>query len=56
MCEAGDAKTEADRERNLEATNRAALAVFGKGRVRLIGINNTLPLIQIAGPRVSTNS
>jgi hypothetical protein len=45
----GGAKTEADRERNLEAMNRAALAVFKKGHVPLIGVNNALPLIRIAG-------
>lgn len=45
----GGAKAEADREKNLEAMNRAALAVFEKGHVPLIGVNNALPLIRIAG-------
>jgi hypothetical protein len=45
----GGAKTEADRENNLKAMNSAALGVFEKGHLPLIGVNNALPLIQIAG-------
>lgn len=45
----GGAKTEADREANLQAMNRAALAVFEKGHVPVIGVNNALPLIRTAG-------
>jgi len=45
----GGAKTEADRERNLEAMNAAALEVFEKGHVPVIGVNNALPLIRLAG-------
>jgi hypothetical protein len=34
---------------NLEALNRAALALFEKGHVPIIGVNNALPLIAVAG-------
>ena len=44
------ARTEADREANLLAMNRAAYQVFRKGHVPIIGVNLALPVIQAAGP------
>lgn len=46
------AKTQADREANLLALNRAAYQVFRKGHVPIIGVNLALPMIQAAGPQV----
>lgn len=43
------AMSEADRDRNLLALNRAALEVFRKGHTPIIGVNLALPLIQMAG-------
>lgn len=43
------AATEAEREANLRAMNEAALAVFERGHVPVIGVNNALPLIRVAG-------
>ena len=43
----GDAET---RARNLAALNAAALAVWEKGHVPLIGVNMALPMIGDAGP------
>ena len=45
------AKSEADREANLLALNRAAYQVFRKGHVPVIGVNLALPVIQAAGSR-----
>ncbi|MFP4098954.1 MAG: DUF4406 domain-containing protein [Alphaproteobacteria bacterium] len=42
-------KTEEERSANLEVLNKAALEVFRKGHIPLIGVNNALPLIAIAG-------
>jgi hypothetical protein len=47
----GGAKTEAGRKRNLEAMNPASLTVFKRGHVPLIGVNNALPFIRIAGAK-----
>ena len=44
--------TDADREANLLALNRAAYQVFRKGHVPVIGVNMALPVIQAAGPQV----
>jgi hypothetical protein len=41
--------SEADRERNLLALNRAAVEVFRKGHTPIVGVNLALPLIQAAG-------
>ncbi len=38
-----------ERQRNLDVMNDAALAVFGKGHVPIIGVNLALPIINIAG-------
>jgi hypothetical protein len=43
------AKSGADRERNLLALNRAALEVFRKGHIPIIGVNLALPVIHAAG-------
>jgi hypothetical protein len=43
-------KTQADRESNLLALNRAAYEVFRKGHVPVIGVNLALPVVQAAGP------
>ncbi len=42
------AKTEEERQRNLDVLNRAALAVLEKGYVPIIGVNNALPLIRVS--------
>lgn len=46
------AKTDADREANLLALNRAAYEVFRRGHVPIIGVNLALPMIQAAGPQM----
>ena len=46
------ARTDADREANLLALNRAAYEVFRKGHVPVIGVNMALPVIQAAGPQM----
>jgi hypothetical protein len=43
------AASEAERQRNLAALNRAALEVFRKGHVPIIGVNLALPIIGVAG-------
>ncbi len=43
------ATSQAERDANLRALNEAALAVFRHGHVPVIGVNNALPLIGIAG-------
>jgi hypothetical protein len=43
------AASEAERARNLERLERAALAVFRKGHVPVVGVNAALPLISVAG-------
>ena len=43
------AKTKEERAVNLEVLNKAALEVFRKGHIPVIGVNNALPLIEIAG-------
>ena len=44
------AQSEADREHNLTELNQAALAVFRKGHVPVVGVNCALPVIAVAGP------
>ncbi|MEM8741957.1 MAG: DUF4406 domain-containing protein [Pseudomonadota bacterium] len=39
----------AQRAENLSAMNRAALEVFEKGHVPVIGVNMALPVIEVAG-------
>ena len=39
----------ADQKRNLEALNEAAVAVFDKGHLPVIGVNLALPIIEAAG-------
>jgi hypothetical protein len=41
--------TEAERQANLAAMNRAAYEVFRRGHVPVIGVNMALPVIQAAG-------
>lgn len=43
------ARTIEERRANLETLNRAGLALFEKSHVPIIGVNNALPLISIAG-------
>lgn len=43
------AKTEDERQRNLDVLNRAALELFKRGYIPLIGVNNALPLIRLDG-------
>lgn len=43
------AKTEADRQANLDAMNRAAYEVFRLGHVPVIGVNMALPIITVMG-------
>jgi len=43
------ARTEAERAANLRRLNEAALAVFRKGHVPVIGVNAALPVIAAAG-------
>lgn len=45
----GGAKTEEERNANLRALNDAALAVFERGHVPVIGVNMALPVIAAAG-------
>ena len=44
------AESERARRRNLMAMNAAAVAVFEKGHVPVIGVNMALPMIEAAGP------
>jgi hypothetical protein len=43
------ARTEVERQANLDVMNESALQVFEKGHVPIIGVNLALPIIQIAG-------
>ena len=43
------ARTETERAANLRRLNEAALAVFRKGHVPVIGVNAALPVIAAAG-------
>jgi hypothetical protein len=43
------AKSAADRVANLQRMNEAALAIFRKGHVPIIGVNLALPIIDAAG-------
>jgi hypothetical protein len=43
------AKTAAERAANLARLNQAALAVFRKGHVPIIGVNLALPVVEAAG-------
>jgi hypothetical protein len=43
------AHSAAERQHHLDALNRAALEVFRKGHVPMIGVNAALPLIEAAG-------
>ncbi len=45
----GGARTEADRQANLDAMNRAAYEVFRRGHVPIIGVNAALPIIRVVG-------
>ena len=42
-------KSAQERAENLRLLNRAALTVWQKGHMPVIGVNNALPLIDIAG-------
>lgn len=44
------ASTQFEFESNLDRLNRAALAIFQKGHVPIIGVNLALPVIRVAGP------
>ncbi len=43
------AKTQEEKDRNLRILNESALQVFEKGHVPILGVNNALPLIDVAG-------
>lgn len=43
------ANSESERQANLDAMNEAALKVFEKGHVPIIGVNLALPIIRVAG-------
>ena len=43
------AASEAQRQENLDALNRAAMALFERGHVPVIGVNNALPLVRASG-------
>ena len=43
------AKSDAERRSNLDAMNEAALKVFEKGHLPVIGVNLALPIIEVAG-------
>ena len=43
------ARSDEDRQYNLDVMNEAALAVFEKGHVPIIGVNVALPMINVAG-------
>lgn len=43
------ARSESDRQANLDAMNRVAYDVFRKGHVPIIGVNMALPIIQAMG-------
>ena len=43
------AADEEERQRNLDVLNRAALALFNRGYIPVIGVNNALPLIKMVG-------
>jgi hypothetical protein len=43
------AATEEDRQRNLDAMNAAALALFRAGHVPIVGVNAALPIVRVAG-------
>lgn len=45
----GGAKTPEEQEANLRILNQAALAIFEKGHVPVIGVNMALPVIAAAG-------
>ncbi|MBM3533022.1 MAG: hypothetical protein FJX60_08315 [Alphaproteobacteria bacterium] len=42
-------RTQAERQANLDAMNRAAFEVFKRGHVPVIGVNMALPIIQVMG-------
>lgn len=43
------AKTDAERQENLDRMNRAAYALFRRGHTPIIGVNMALPIIQANG-------
>jgi len=43
------AVTDEDRQRNLDAMNEVALALFRRGHVPVIGVNAALPIVRVAG-------
>lgn len=43
------AASDAERQANLQKLNETALAVFRAGHIPVIGVNNALPLIALAG-------
>ena len=45
-----NARTDAERAANLRAMNVAALELFRRGHVPVIGVNAALPIIEAAGP------
>ena len=45
------AASEQQRAANLEVMNQAAVAVFRRGHVPIIGVNMALPVIAAAGPQ-----
>ncbi len=43
------ARTQKQKHDNRKRLNEAALAIFDKGHIPIVGVNNALPLIDIAG-------
>lgn len=46
-----NARTEAERQANLDALNRSAFAVFRLGHTPIVGVNLALPIIRTMGDR-----
>jgi hypothetical protein len=49
------APTAEQRQKNLEALNKAAFEVFLKGHIPIVGLNNALPLFDLEGNEVEHN-
>jgi hypothetical protein len=45
------ARSDVERAENLRTLNRAAVEVFRRGHVPIVGINLALPMLEVAGPR-----
>lgn len=43
------ARSDQERQANLDVLNRAAVSIFRKGHIPIVGVNLALPLIAVAG-------